>query len=309
MHKHTILQNKETLDFATRLLFSANKQIVLVSAFLKLDALKWLAQFVPQGISVKIVSRWRKGDILSGSSDLEAYHFIQSFGWQLYIDQSLHAKALLIDSQDLIMGSSNYTANGLHIFDTGNNELNVHFTPSIEDVNKIYKYVDDALLLTKPLWEAMKKELESDSENTQSKQIEWSQDILNCFIPVIDSLWVSECFKLYAPDFKTFSDQTEDYAHDLNLLGTQNPTIADVRKTKIFQWLDNLVTKQTRNLNFGFLSECLHDTLIDDPKPYRKEVKHYVATLFSWVEEFKVYPIVQYNRTKAIETVKNDQTF
>ena len=45
-------------------------------------------------------------------------------------------------------------------------------------------------------------------------------------------------------------------------------------------------------LYFGALTEKLHNALVEDPKPYRREVKELLSNLLSWVEELEMEEIV-----------------
>ena len=41
---------------------------------------------------------------------------------------------------------------------------------------------------------------------------------------------------------------------------------------------------EEKSLSFGAISSRLHNAILDDPIPYRKEVKVLVANLYSWFE-------------------------
>ena len=44
--------------------------------------------------------------------------------------------------------------------------------------------------------------------------------------------------------------------------------------------------KKKKECYFGELSAKLHNALINDPKPYRKEVKDLLSNLLGWIEYF-----------------------
>ena len=56
---------KKTID--------AQKELVVISAFVKNIGLKWLETIIPKNIKVTLISRFSPQDILMGSSDLEIY--------------------------------------------------------------------------------------------------------------------------------------------------------------------------------------------------------------------------------------------
>ena len=53
------------------------------------------------------------------------------------------------------------------------------------------------------------------------------------------------------------------------------------RRSNLYIWLTNVLRKNENNMFFGGLSKELHSVLIADPKPYRKDVKIYLANIFS----------------------------
>ena len=59
-------------------------------------------------------------------------------------------------------------------------------------------------------------------------------------------------------------------------------------KSKIFNWLITRLKKsENQEIYFGSLSSIIHDSLLDDPKPYRQDVKKLQANLYSYIEYFK----------------------
>ncbi len=125
MHNNRLLKNREFLDAVDVAISTAQHEIYLISAFLKTEVLLHLSQKIDANVNVTIISRWRLGDMTSGASDIEAFNIARSNDWSFYIDNDLHAKALLVDSNVLFLGSANYTAKGMHLFGRGNNELNI----------------------------------------------------------------------------------------------------------------------------------------------------------------------------------------
>ena len=58
--------------------------------------------------------------------------------------------------------------------------------------------------------------------------------------------------------------------------------------SKIFKWLINKLKKQENNeIYFGKLSSIIHNSLLDDPKPYRKGVKDLQINLYSFLKKIK----------------------
>jgi len=109
------------------------------------------------------------------------------------------------------------------------------------------------------------------------------------------------------------SDKKEDnIIHDLDLFGLTNIKKDDLEKklkesflqSKIFNWLiRKLEVEDNKEIYFGRLSAIIHDGLVDDPKPYRQDVKLLQANLYSYVKYFKPNNIL-YDQPNVSERIK-----
>ena len=85
-------------------------------------------------------------------------------------------------------------------------------------------------------------------------------------------------------------EEAEAARHDLALLGfgsADRPSADEIRdrflESRAWRWLEaRLLGAPGREMYFGELSARLHDLLLDDPRPYRKEVKNLVSNLLDW---------------------------
>jgi hypothetical protein len=81
--------------------------------------------------------------------------------------------------------------------------------------------------------------------------------------------------------------------HDLSLLGLRKVDLSDfplisksLRDSVPYRWLKRVLNDNNREIYFGSLAEKLHNCLIDDPKPYRRDVKNLLQNLLSWSSHF-----------------------
>jgi hypothetical protein len=51
-----------------------------------------------------------------------------------------------------------------------------------------------------------------------------------------------------------------------------------------FLWLCNILKNNNNEIYHGELGKILHNTFIDDPRPYRKNVKFLLNNLLNWVK-------------------------
>ena len=100
---------------------------------------------------------------------------------------------------------------------------------------------------------------------------------------------------------KNHDKKDQDIVHDLELFGVVNTHAKDLEKeikenflkSKIFNWLIARLKKaENQEIYFGSLSSIIHDGLLDDPKPYRQNVKKLQANLYSYIKYFRPNNIV-----------------
>jgi len=85
-------------------------------------------------------------------------------------------------------------------------------------------------------------------------------------------------------------------------------SIDNLKKTKVIRWLKKqLLKEKSKSLRFGAISRLLHDALLDNPKPYRKEVKDFQVNLFNWIKylELTEFKFEKYNYSESISLVGN----
>ena len=99
---------------------------------------------------------------------------------------------------------------------------------------------------------------------------------------------------LFTYDFPMFEKPDFDDLSCFGFLETENtPTMEEVKekfmRCKAYLWLYGVVdSAPNKTCFFGALSEKLHSVLMNDPKPYRREVKDLLKNLLGWVEALKI---------------------
>jgi hypothetical protein len=103
----------------------AEKEIILIAPFIKVQVLKQLLNDINPQINITCITRWRIEEIVMGVSDIEVWNIIKSFPQgSLWLRNDLHAKYYRVDQKCLI-GSANLTANALNWSNNPNLELTV----------------------------------------------------------------------------------------------------------------------------------------------------------------------------------------
>ena len=280
-------------DFTSELLGAINsstKSIIVCSAYVKSKALKSLLAGMKDNVDLKVIARWEKGDLVFGSSDLEVYEICRDNGWSFGIDTNLHGKVYVIDDNDIFLGSANLTQRGMSFDALGNNEFGTKIEPDKVDLDKFYNYIrSEVVWCDDELYQNLKNEVNLSDKNEKQKKLSWSKPLSLSLTKPVNSLWVSELPLCSPEDLLELDFESEDLQIDLKLLSLSPSDLSgsllssQVRSTRFYQWLTTLL-EGSGSCRFGKITKELHDALIDDPKPYRKDVKDYVKNLFSWME-------------------------
>lgn len=282
----SILFSKDILNAIHTELSSAKESVLIVSAYCKAEAIKDLDSFVSSSVrSKKLLLRFRLSDIISGSTDFEVLDYCRKSGWEVYIRFDLHAKTYIFDNSRCIIGSANATVSGLGISDNCNYEAVTTTILDDSDLSKIKNLLNSAFLVTDEIFLLLKKRYENLSDSDKkSEALFWGNEIMKFFRPKIESLFSHEL-----PDSRIPKQRGErmDFLEKM-FDGDFDSLKNDFRQSKCYLWLISVLEKNGGCIYFGQLSAELHDSLVSDPKPYRRDVKFWLSNLLSWCEDLKM---------------------
>jgi len=293
------LLNTETFrNLLGKALENSTQSVIILSAYVKIIGINWLKEKIgKKKIKCTIVTRWNNGDLAQGSSDLECYHLANEKGWSFKVLQDLHAKAMLIDDKTIFIGSPNLTGKGMSLVPVSNEELGIKFEAIDQDLKIIHQLVDEAISID----DEIIKELEIWKKNLpkiEQPKIPRFPEIINIsFKEKFNKIWVNNFPWCSAEYLITNSDKKKDnIIHDLELFGLSNVKKSNLEnelnksflESKIFNWLlKKIEIEDNKEIYFGRLSAIIHDGLVDDPKPYRQDVKLLQSNLYSYIKYFK----------------------
>lgn len=117
----------------------------------------------------------------------------------------------------------------------------------------------------------------------EAKALNWDKYISDKFEPDTSVLFTYDFPQVPAP-----SSEIDEYEFlELSGISDKEKIKQAFRWSKAFTWLCKTINeKDIRECYFGELSAKLHNALINDPKPYRKEVKDLLSNLLGWIEYF-----------------------
>jgi len=298
------LLNTETFrNLLGNALENSTKSVIILSAFVKIVGVEWLKEKIGEkDIKCTIVTRWNNGDLAKGSSDLECYYLAKKNGWTFKVLQDLHAKVMLVDDDILFVGSPNLTGRGMSLVPVANQEIGIKVQALEEDLKIINQLIDDAALVNDVIIKELEEWMKNLPKIEKPKIPNFPQIVNDNFKEKFNKLWVNNFPWSNIQYFLENADKKEDnIIHDLDLFGLTNTKKEDLEKelnesflqSKIFNWLiKKLEAEENKEIYFGRLSSIIHDGLVDDPKPYRQDVKLLQANLYDYIKYFKPINVI-----------------
>lgn len=275
-----LLHNADIFPFIEREISCVSSDLTIVSAFVKLSALEKLDNKLQNTeIQKRLLVRFRKDDLLFGSSDIEIFNYCKKNGWKLYYNLELHSKIFVFDRKKYVVGSANVTMSGLGISTNPNLETVCWGEITQNEMSKIDLFYKTSNLLTENIYLLMLEHL----QNKANQSNDWPSEIIDLQEPP-RQLWVSELISSISP----FDMNSADRALlDLSLQASFDMNLVKLKflKSKCYRWLKYAVGEE---IYFGGLTAKLHDSLINDPTPFRKDVKQLLKNLLNWLIELEI---------------------
>lgn len=242
-----------------------------MSAFATVVGLTEILDAVPPGVSRKELHvRWRADDLLSGASDLSVYDEARSRGFAVFMHPALHAKFMLSDRRDLIVGSANFTGRGLGIGDAVNIEVGISSTVDRSELPTLLAILSESILITPALFARIRAFVEGSLPQSRSN-LDFDQALKLELASQAIGLWVKDLPLGGQPPGGV--DGVEDSDIELELL---------FANSKCARWLRRELTSRNGQAYFGELTAALHAALLEDPLPYRTEVKRLTLNMMNW---------------------------
>lgn len=284
----SILFSNEILDSVEKELKRASSSVQIITAYCKESSFKRLNSYINEEVKDKrLLVRFRMDDILKESTDFSIIECGRKRGWQVYIRFDLHAKTYIVDNKRGLVGSANATNSGLSIGKNRNMEMATLVDVEPKDIEKINKLFNDAILVDDVLLKKLKTQIEAIHMAKKNERHSWDASIMTMFNPHIDTLFsyeLPEDFTLNDGEYFSFLDET--YCSDGEKFKET------FRWCNAYLWLLTILKENEGCLYFGKLSQKLHDALISDPKPYRRDVKLMLTNLLMLVEKLEMEEVI-----------------
>ena len=295
-----ILDAAEARDWLKSSVAASKDPIDLCSAYLKLAAIEYLFNSFIESAhesNIRVLTRWKPRDLLSGASDIDVYKFCEDRRIPFHIREDFHGKVYQVKPAGVLVGSSNLTRSGFQIGIGGNEEASVvvpcgsECQAYVESLFEGSTTVDDSLFIKISSW------VENNKETHGNVAESWPGDWLQVDAAQMrtEKLLVDECFHFdWGPTLHSM-----DLSHDLSLLGGSGLEIVvsqelkkSFRSSRMYLWFKNILKLRAGEIYFGDLSSSLHDALVDDPRPFRKDVKILVKNLLIWIVKLEIQEVI-----------------
>ena len=277
---------------------SPSEENILISAYIKKSILVEIADQIQQAQAgivprIKVLARWNLMDLVGGASDIDAYLFARERGWDFYIDMNLHAKIYSLPPSGILLGSANATNAGLGFSSASNHEGGTVVEPNQDNLNFIDNMFKQAIKLDDELFSKIQDAY--DASDKKKQVIEWPNELLDDITPKILSeseLLIDECLHSDGHEILTKGQAIDDKSlHDLSLLGIplnvfdREFIISKFLRSKIFLFTLSVLNDNNGVLRYGALTQAVHNALVEDPMPYRSEIKEkFISSIYSWIK-------------------------
>ena len=290
-----ILFTDEIKDTLLKELETARDSVQIVTAYCKQNALEVINAHIGASIMNKrLLVRFRLDDLLKGATDFSIYEFCKKNKWDLFIRFDLHAKTYIVDNKRCIIGSANLSNKGIQLSKHANYEIAALGELSLEDSKKINNLFDGAIYVSQEIAEKLEQEIEVvrvEYEAVGNDKLEWSDAInqlgnKNCTVKAL--------FSYEFPESKDLASHVGNYISFLDMSNNceRDEIKKKFRRCNAYLWLLSVLAENSNELYFGTLTQLLHDTLVEDPRPYRKDVKVLLINLLGWINELDMEEVI-----------------
>jgi hypothetical protein len=175
----------------------------------------------------------------------------------------------------MILGSANFTGMGLGYDSAQNFEVGYRTEISTEEAITIYSKLSKSVYVTASLYERLSAFL-SAWNGDRGFSCEYPEELLDELQDGSTGLWVRDLpFQLSPPSLSSQQFSEPPSESDLELEQCFSTS-------KCIGWLRQILQKNGGEQYFGELTSELHNSLLEDPLPYRTEVKRLIENLMNW---------------------------
>lgn len=316
-----LLSNKTNLLPSLIGFIAKSENLTIYSAFIKNDFLKEILKHADGRIK-QIIVRWQADDLIKGVSDLDVFNTCMQNDITLYRNTSLHAKCIVNEKGDCILGSSNYTNNGMLKSEASNWEINTKVQQIDFDSRVLLQRIlMESNLVTEEWIKEVKELLKGFEQKEKTLKLPSSEniDFLISSLPMCshpEVLWEIIYQDKIVP-FEELSSASHDLAlyHIVEAYNTKDDFLKDLKLSfNSHPFISNLIQyiKDNNSCRYGQIVNWIKENCTEVPVPrsWQLKEKQIVNILYEWIcyfnHDFKFvrkYPhgsdIIEYTNDKS----------
>jgi len=292
---------------------SGDGLILIVVPFIKFEALRHLHWARTKDLRLKVVCRWRPGDILAGASDVEIFPFLKAAGCELYLNPDIHMKLYVFESNIAFNTSANLTLRGLGYSERPNREVGNMVTLNSEDLARLYTIINSSRQVDDAMYARFKAFAEQNplppKAITPPDLLGKPKDYTIGSLPATETPSKLASYYFGSGRQSTTPEEIRRAVHDLVTFSIP-PAItqtefeqrlgASFRATPfVADFVEHL--KKERSLSFGAVNNWIHQKCEDVPLPYRWEIKENTRIFYDWLAHY--FPEISWDRPRHSQVI------
>ena len=284
----SILLSEEILESIKNELQNAENSVQIITAYCKENIIAYLDKYINTNINNKrLLVRFRMNDIVAGSTDFTILEYCLKKGWKVYIRFDLHAKTYIVDNKRCIISSANATNSGLNMGKMSNTEVGTLVELEPDDIVKIDNLFDNAIPVDDNILQNLKKQIKNIIVKKETTIYHWDNTITDLFNPKIVTLFSHEL-----PESTQFKKGEYIPFLDVTYYGNNGILREKLRWSNAYLWLINVLKENDNEMFFGELSAKLHNIMVSDPMPLRKDIKIMLSNLLNIIEILQMKELI-----------------
>ncbi len=294
-----LFRSDENLEEGAISFMKNNDEVIVFSAYLKLEALKRLNQ---NNNIKQIIVRWEVQDLCLGVSDIELYNYCLEHKITLFRNTRIHLKTFWNGKKSVFFGSANITGRGIGEKGDFNYELNGALDSiTYEDVIYFNKIISNSEYVTSSLYDHLKKLVEQTKlpviKFPKLKTIKKLDDyFLISNLPMTES--VEDFFRGYKSPHEIENEKINYITHDLALYDVPK----NLNEKEFYDYLQNqfnshpfirklknhIAESPRKSLGYGSVVRWIQENTTTVPTPRSWEIKQKIIVniLYDWICTF-----------------------
>lgn len=295
----TALTWSPTIEFVRQTIADEGQLRLVISPFIKLDALRELIDECSDTTELQVVVRWQPSDLVAGVSDVEIYPYLKEKEIALFRHTSIHLKLLVYNRSLAFHTSGNVTRKGLGLAPRNNVEIGCPVTLERGDWSNLLGLLALSEEVDDHMYDQALKYAQDNKRSieglpplnlTPAKAKEFSRNSL----PASES--PEQLYKFYAGEvaLDRSLDESPEFVHDLMLYSIPNgldeerffSMLGEHFKSSPFTKSLVEFIREQGSARFGAVNGWITEKCSDSPRPYRRDLKTTTRHLYEWLAYF-----------------------